>query len=170
MNATVLTTGDELLQGFTVDTNSSWLGTILLTYNIRITKKITVGDNLNDIIPETQNHLFYDETLFDQLGSPCDIQYSITGTLAMMIGFAVGLPPLWDLESGLSGVGVFSLMDQGSNNGRGIIPAPPDAWTKIYAGWETSTEINYNDLINLKSGEANHIVKVNIGQYEYFLI
>ena len=122
------------------------------------------------IIPETQNHLFYDETLFDQLGSPCDIQYSITGTLAMMIGFAVGLPPLWDLESGLSGVGVFSLMDQGSNNGRGIIPAPPDAWTKIYAGWETSTEINYNDLINLKSGEANHIVKVNIGQDEYFLI
>jgi hypothetical protein len=61
-------------------------------------------------------------------------------------------------------------MDQGSNNGRGIIPAPPDAWTRIYAGWETSTEINYNDLINLKSGEANHIVKVNIGQDEYFLI
>ena len=122
------------------------------------------------IIPETQNQLFYDETLFNQLGSPCDIQYSITGTLAMMIGFAVGLPPLWDLESGLSGVGVFSLMDQGSNNGRGIIPAPPDAWTRIYAGWETSTEINYNDLINLKSGEANHIVKVNIGQDEYFLI
>ena len=122
------------------------------------------------IIPETQNQLFYDETLFNQLGSPCDIQYSITGTFAMMIGFAVGLPPLWNLESGLSGVGVFSLMDQGSNNGRGIIPAPPDAWTRIYAGWETSTEINYNDLINLKSGEANHIVKVNIGQDEYFLI
>ncbi len=122
------------------------------------------------IIPETQNQLFYDETLFNQLGSPCDIQYSITGTLSMMIGFAVGLPPLWNLESGLSGVGVFSLMDQGSNNGRGIIPAPPDAWTRIYAGWETSTEVNYNDLINLKSGEANHIVKVNIGQDEYFLI
>ena len=117
-----------------------------------------------------QNHLFYDETLFDQLGSPCDIQYSITGTLAMMIGFAVGLPPLWDLESGLSGIGVFSLMDQGSNNGRGIIPAPPDAWSRIYAGWETSIEINYNDLINLKSGEANNIVKVDIGQDEYFLI
>jgi len=31
----------------------------------------------------------------------------------MMVGFAVGLPPLWDLKSGLSGVGVFSLMDQG---------------------------------------------------------
>ena len=57
MNAAVLTIGDELLQGFTVDTNSSWLGTILLTYNIRITKKNTVGDKINDIISETQNIL-----------------------------------------------------------------------------------------------------------------
>ena len=57
MNAAVLTIGDELLQGFTVDTNSSWLGTILLTYNIRITKKITVGDKLNDIISEIHTSL-----------------------------------------------------------------------------------------------------------------
>ena len=57
MNAAVLTIGDELLQGFTVDTNSSWLGTTLLPYNIRIRKKLTVGDNLNDIISETQNIL-----------------------------------------------------------------------------------------------------------------
>ena len=57
MNAAVLTIGDELLQGFTVDTNSSWLGTTLLPYNILIRKKLTVGDNLNDIISETQNIL-----------------------------------------------------------------------------------------------------------------
>jgi len=57
VNAAVLTIGDELLQGFTVDTNSSWLGITLLPYNIRIRKKLTVGDNLNDIISETQNIL-----------------------------------------------------------------------------------------------------------------
>ena len=57
MNAAILTIGDELLQGFTVDTNSSWLGTALLPYNIRIRKKLAVGDNLNDIIFETQNIL-----------------------------------------------------------------------------------------------------------------
>ena len=57
MNAAVLTIGDELLQGFTIDTNSSWLGTTLLPYNIRIRKKLTVGDNLNDIISEAQNIL-----------------------------------------------------------------------------------------------------------------
>jgi len=57
VNGAILTIGDELLQGFTVDTNSSWLGTTLLPYNIKITKKITVGDKLNDIISETQNIL-----------------------------------------------------------------------------------------------------------------
>ena len=57
MNGAILTIGDELLQGFTVDTNSSWLGTTLLPYNIKISKKITVGDNLKDIISETQNIL-----------------------------------------------------------------------------------------------------------------
>ena len=54
MNGAILTIGDELLQGFTVDTNSSWLGTTLLPYNIKISKKVAVGDNLNDIISETQ--------------------------------------------------------------------------------------------------------------------
>ena len=57
MNGAILTIGDELLQGFTVDTNSSWLSTTLLPYNIKISKKVAVGDNLNDIISETQNIL-----------------------------------------------------------------------------------------------------------------
>jgi len=57
VNGAILTIGDELLQGFTVDTNSSWLGTTLLPYNIKISKKVAVGDNLNDIISETQNIL-----------------------------------------------------------------------------------------------------------------
>ncbi|MBC8344923.1 MAG: hypothetical protein ISR82_02335 [Candidatus Marinimicrobia bacterium] len=122
------------------------------------------------VIPETQNHLFYDDSIFNQLSSPCDIQYSITGTFAMMIGFAVGLPPLWDLESGLSGVGVFSLMDQGSNNGRGIIPAPPDAWTRIYAGWETPSTIKYPGNIAMSSDTKIGIIKIPISTDEYFLI
>ena len=57
MNACVLTIGDELLQGFTTDTNSSWLGSTLLPYDITIQKKITVGDDINSIIQESQNIL-----------------------------------------------------------------------------------------------------------------
>ena len=57
MNACVLTIGDELLQGFTTDTNSSWLGMALLPYGINISKIITVGDDINSIIQESQKIL-----------------------------------------------------------------------------------------------------------------
>ena len=64
MNACVLTIGDELLQGFTIDTNSTWLGTTLLPYGIYITKKITVGDDL-EIIKKIVQELLDDN--FDML-------------------------------------------------------------------------------------------------------
>ncbi|GIS35999.1 MAG: hypothetical protein Ct9H90mP7_0070 [Candidatus Neomarinimicrobiota bacterium] len=66
------------------------------------------------ILPESQNHPLMDPSIFNALTEPCDLQYSITGTWALMIGFAVGLPPLWQIETGKSGVGIFGLMDQGS--------------------------------------------------------
>ena len=134
---------------------------------------ITFGNSLISrgiVIPETQNHLFYDYALFGQLANPCDVQYSITGTLSMMIGFSIDLPPLWNLDSGLSGVGVFALMDQGSNNGRGIIPAPPDAWSRIYAGWASTINTSNFDKIELKDSLHNQILKIPINESEYFLI
>ena len=57
MNTCVLTIGDELLQGFTTDTNSSWLGMTLLPYGINISKKITVGDDINSIVQESRKIL-----------------------------------------------------------------------------------------------------------------
>ena len=87
-----------------------------------------------------------------------------------MIGFAIGLPPLWNIETGESGVGIFGLMDQGSNNGRGIIPAPPTAWSRIYAGWENSRIIHENSLCSLSTRSENEVIRVNINSDEYFLI
>jgi len=57
VNACVLTIGDELLQGFTTDTNSSWLGMTLLPYGINISIKITVGDDINSIVQESKKIL-----------------------------------------------------------------------------------------------------------------
>ena len=57
MNACIITIGDELLQGFTTDTNSAWLGKILHPYGIHINKIITVGDDHNAIIDESQKIL-----------------------------------------------------------------------------------------------------------------
>ena len=124
------------------------------------------------ILPETQNHLLFDiaESMFSDASEPCEYQYGLTGTFALMIGFAVGLPPLWNIETGESGVGVFGLMDQGSNNGRGLVPSPPTAWSRIFAGWEMPTNAGFGSVVNLQSRSENQLVKVPINDSEYFLI
>ncbi|NQT96728.1 MAG: hypothetical protein HQ562_03200 [Candidatus Marinimicrobia bacterium] len=136
---------------------------------------IVVGDCIIEkgiILPETQNHLLYEdaEDIFYGAAEPCDYQYGLTGTFALMLGFATGLPPLWNIETGKSGIGVFGLMDQGSNNGRGLIPAPPDAWTRVLAGWEEPITINSDSTVALPARSYNNILKVIINQDEYFLI
>tara|TARA_B100000214_G_scaffold214438_1_gene155781 strand:+ start:4620 stop:7406 length:2787 start_codon:yes stop_codon:yes gene_type:complete len=122
------------------------------------------------ILPESQNHPLMDSSIYDVLTEPCDLQYSITGTWALMIGFAVGLPPMWNIESGKSGIGIFGLMDQGSNNGRGITPAIPNPWTRIYAGWEEPKIYKKPQKVYLSSAEKNSIAKIPINDTEYFLI
>lgn len=48
--AFIITVGDELLLGQVVDSNSAWIGSFLVEYGIDLTKIISVGDNLDDII------------------------------------------------------------------------------------------------------------------------
>ena len=50
MNVAIVSIGDELMNGFTVDTNSSWMAKNLQQYeSIKIISKITVSDNTIDI-------------------------------------------------------------------------------------------------------------------------
>ncbi len=136
---------------------------------------ITIGNSTVEhgiILPETQNHLLYDiaESMFSTSSTPCEYQFGLTGTFALMMGFAVGLPPLWDTESGQTGIGVFGLMDQGSNNGRGLIPSPPEAWTRMYVGWEGATVVKPGTNVQLASRSEDNLIQVNINASEYFLI
>ena len=50
MNAVIVSIGDELMNGFTIDTNSSWIANKLQMYKtLRIVSKITILDNISDI-------------------------------------------------------------------------------------------------------------------------
>ena len=56
MNVAIVSIGDELMNGFTVDTNSSWIAMKLLEYkSLDIISKITVKDDIHDI----KNNLDY---------------------------------------------------------------------------------------------------------------
>ena len=139
------------------------------------TSGIAVGNtvlNKGVILPESQNHLNFDisNSMFAGEPDPCDYQFGLNGTLSLMIGFAIGLPPLWDIENGKSRIGVFGLMDQGSNNGRGLIPSPPDPWSRVYAGWDTPNTISSSSQILLPKRSENNLIKVDINEFEYFMI
>lgn len=44
MKAAIITVGNELLQGFVVDTNAAWLGQELLALGVKVVQRLTVGD------------------------------------------------------------------------------------------------------------------------------
>lgn len=49
LKAGILTIGQELLNGFTVDTNSAWIGKRLLEKGVKVTDKVSVGDSREEI-------------------------------------------------------------------------------------------------------------------------
>ena len=134
------------------------------------------------LLPETQNIIYFDvvEDIFYGSDDLCDIQIGLTGIFAFLLGYELGLPPMFNNDSlstnyGDPGVGYFGLMDHGSNNGRGVIPVPPNPWTRsIIADW--SEVINIDTLTNTDSilveayNTSNKIYKIAISEDEYFLI
>lgn len=46
----IIATGDEVLTGFTVDTNSSWLSQRLLDHGWQVRRRHTVGDRMDDLV------------------------------------------------------------------------------------------------------------------------
>lgn len=49
MNVDLITIGDELLLGLTIDSNAAWLARELATIGVRVTWRTTVGDSAEDI-------------------------------------------------------------------------------------------------------------------------
>ncbi len=122
------------------------------------------------IIPESQNFLQYKETrgLFEDADDPCFYQVGLNGTMALLMGFHLGLPPLFNTETGRSLVGGFALMDQGSNNFHGIVPAYPSPYSRIQAGWIQPEERFIGDSVALHVDDVP--LKVSISDTEYYLI
>gem|GEM_PF-2972161 len=125
------------------------------------------------LLPESQNHIYYNviESIFNGEEDFCDYQIGMTGIFSFLVGYALGIPPLYNIETGDAGVGVFGLMDHGSNNGRGVIPAPPTAWSRINAGWVEPTLLNKNGIYEIYSRNIeDKIMKIPISNDEYFLL
>ena len=112
------------------------------------------------ILPETQNQL--------------DTRIGLTGTFALLFGSRLGLPSLYNTETGNAVVGVFGLMDLGSNNAQGLAPSYPSAWTRYHAGWQSAKEITRSGTYSIAQPyyDSAHpaLLRIPITRDEYYLI
>jgi hypothetical protein len=123
------------------------------------------------IIPETESREL--ETITGKYL----FEITINGLLVASVASHLGLPDLFDTETGLSAIGRFGLMDgQSIFAYNGCFPPEPSAWEKIYLGWVEPTEISLeNNAINLTANLAatltdTVILKVPLNSSEYYLI
>ncbi|MCS7052982.1 MAG: T9SS type A sorting domain-containing protein [Ignavibacterium sp.] len=109
------------------------------------------------------------------------VELTINGLLVSTVASHLGLPDLFDTETGLSAIGRFGLMDgQSIFAYNGCFPPEPSAWEKIYLGWVSPNEIlelSPSELIKdltlpakLASSNQPYIIKIPINSSEYFLI
>lgn len=134
-------------------------------------------DNGNTLI---QNSMILPETESRELqgiGTTTLVELSINGLIVASIASHLGLPDLFDTETGLSAIGRFGLMDgQSIFAFGGLFPPEPSPWEKIYLGWETPVTVQLKDSklnVTAKLAAApgdTTLLKIPINSSEYYLV
>ncbi|MBI9072554.1 MAG: T9SS type A sorting domain-containing protein [Melioribacteraceae bacterium] len=122
------------------------------------------------LLPETESREM------SGIGGTTLLELSINGLTVANIASHLGLPDLFDTNTGKSAIGRFGLMDgQAIFAYSGLFPPEPSPWEKIYLGWETPITLNvFSGLVNIKtkliSGTEPYIYKIPINATEYYLV
>ncbi|MGC8595541.1 MAG: T9SS type A sorting domain-containing protein [Candidatus Kryptoniota bacterium] len=123
------------------------------------------------IMPEDEFYQIYDAGGSLQV----DLKLGTNGLLASSFGSFLGLPDLFDSQTGITGIGRFGLMDgQAIFAYGGIFPPEPSAWEKIYLGWvepvTVSSAIPTTVILHANETSSYNVVKVPVSGSEYFLL
>lgn len=125
------------------------------------------------VMPETESRLGRDFIADEDFVA----EFSINGFLAASFFSFLGVPDLFNAETGESAIGPFGLMDPlGIFAFNGLFPPEPSAWTKQYLGWNIPVEISpATDPQEATLGAVSALgfsdaVRVPISGAEYFLV
>lgn len=134
--------------------------------------------NNGDVLVE--NTLILPRTLSrageDISGNTFVLPLSINGMVTAQIASHIGLPDLFNTETGESGIGRFGLMDgAGIFAYNGLFPPELSAWEKIHLGWQQPFNVNPGSeqsftLPAASLRDPNSIAKIPISVDEYFLV
>ncbi len=117
------------------------------------------------ILPQTESRPGQDVT-----GSEFVIELSINGITTAMVGNFLGMPDLYNTETGASGIGRFGLMDgAGFFSYNGLFPPEPSAWEKTHMGWVTPQDIPLSDVAPI-SVPLGSIFRHRISADEHILV
>lgn len=125
------------------------------------------------ILPETENREL------ESFGTTYLFEISMNGLVVSSIASYLGLPDLFNTETGLSAIGRFGLMDgQSIFAFHGVFPPEPSAWEKIRLGWVEPKLIEpsagaFQFLVAAHLApepKENEIFKIPINESEYYLI
>jgi len=113
------------------------------------------------ILPETENQEGY--------------AIALTGMFVSNIGSYLGLYDLFSPSRQRSGIGRFGLMDAGLLNANGLLPSPPEAFSRELLGWETPAlyeQPERNILIGRFGSEIKLplSIRIPISNDEYYLL
>ena len=131
--------------------------------NIRVTNTA--------LLPQTQSRPGEDIT-----GQEYVLELSINGLLVANIGSFLGLPDLFNTQTGASAIGRFGLMDGASIfSYLGLFPPEPSAWEKMHLGWLEPFDITLDSaepvtLPAVSLRQPNSLARHTISRDEYFLI
>ncbi len=101
------------------------------------------------------------------------LRLGINGLLCSSVGNYLGLPDLFDTNTGRSGIGRFGLMDgQAIFSFAGAFPPEPSAWEKYWLGWiQPMTVRSGEQTLTLPAvAFSDSIYRVPISGSEYFLL
>lgn len=121
------------------------------------------------ILPETENRLI--PTLTGEIL----LEISFNGLLCASVASYLGLPDLFNTETGGSAIGRFGLMDgQSIFSYFGVFPPEPSAWEKYYLGWVSpitagSVEQTFT-LPAVGAVDNDSIYRFAFSSSEYFLV
>ena len=136
---------------------------------------------------QTGNGLVIDHTLllprtetrqgFDYIqDQPFLAEFSINGLLAASFFNFLGVPDLFNTETGESAIGPFGLMDPlGIFAFNGLFPPEPSAWTKYYLGWTEPVALSRAgpetvSLSAVASRQGSDVARVPVSEAEYYLV
>ncbi len=121
------------------------------------------------ILPETQNREL------DLVTGVQLLQLGMNGLVCAMFGSRLGLPDLFNTDTGRSGIGRFGLMDgQAIFSFMGLFPPELSAWEKYHLGWIEPKTVQPGehtfDLPAVAFREPEGILRVPINAREYYLV